>query len=263
MNQSHPTLNRSPFATVNIGGLDIACAGRAELAAMMTADCLAARAENRVPETSLAFDANGHGLSLAATDPAYRAAVTRADIIHADGGFLVTLAKLFGSQPIRERSATTDMFHDLAEAAAGAGLSFYLLGGSEAVNAECARIMQQRYPGLNIVGRRHGYFTPAEEPGIIDHINAVRPDLLWVGIGKPKEQLFAVKYRDRLRAVWLITCGGCFNYITGDYRRAPLWMQKYNLEWLHRAVCTPRKLLLRYLTTNPHALWLALTKSKW
>lgn len=263
MHQQPAAPDEAACNTVNIARLDISCAGRAELAALAVADCLAARSESHASGPRLIFSANGHALSLAATDPAYRAALVRADIIHADGGFLVTLSRWFGRRPIRERSATTDMFHDLVKAATDAGLSFYLLGGNEQVNAECARIMEERYPGLAIAGRHHGYFAPEDEPGIIAHINSTRPDLLWVGLGKPKEQLFAVKHQGKLQAGWLLTCGGCFNYVTGDYRRAPRWMQNYNLEWLHRAACNPRKLLLRYLATNLHALWLALTKSKW
>ncbi len=264
MNKEKTTPGPTAFATVNIGGLDIVCAGRAELAATMAADCLASRAGAR-PTTGprLVFDANGHGLSLNATDPAYRAAMAVGDIIHADGGFLVTLSRIFGRQTIKGRSATTDMFHDLAQSAARHGLSFYLLGSTEESNAKCARIMAERYPGLIISGRHHGYFAPEEEPQIIDTINRARPDLLWVGLGKPKEQLFAVRHREQLRPGWLITCGGCFDYVAGNYHRAPLWMQNANLEWLYRLATDPRRFLWRYLTTNPHALWLALTRSRW
>src|SRR5690606_24874559 len=110
-----------------LGGLNIVTASRAELAAAMLADCLAARAGESAPR--LVFDANGHALSLRDTDPAYRAALDRADIVHADGGFLVTLSRWMTRAPIAERSATTDMLHDCARAAARRGLGFYLLGG--------------------------------------------------------------------------------------------------------------------------------------
>jgi len=251
------------FETVNIGGLDIVCATRTELAKAITASCQAARRRGRQSAPYLVFDTNGHGLSLNATDKKYRAAMAAADIIHADGGFLVTLSRLFGSHAIGERSATTDMFHDLAKTAALHGLSFYLLGGTEETNAECARIMPRLYPGLIIAGRHHGYFSQKEELEIVSKINEASPDVLWVGLGKPREQLFAVTHRNALRASWLVTCGGCYNFVTGNYRRAPLWMRNNNLEWLFRLITAPRRFLWRYLTTNPHALWLALTRSKW
>jgi exopolysaccharide biosynthesis WecB/TagA/CpsF family protein len=151
------------------------------------------------------------------------------------------------------------MLHDLAAAGLEHGLSHFLLGATEEVNAACAERLRQLYPGIVIAGRHHGFFGADEEASVIAEIGAAAPDLLWIGLGKPREQLFAVARREALRASWAITCGGCFNYVTGHYRRAPQWMQRANLEWLFRAVTTP-KLLWRYATTSPHALWLAATR---
>ena len=83
---------------------------------------------------------------------------------------------------------------------------------------------------------------------------------MWVGLGKPKEQLFCLRNRSALHATWAITCGGCFSFVTGDYRRAPRWMQHAGIEWLFRAMTNP-KLLWRYATTNPHAALLLATKT--
>ncbi len=236
---------------VTLGGQRIATASRAALVDALSADC---RLSDHA--TRLVFDANGHGISLRATDGTFRADMDAADVVHADGGFLVTISRWLAPRRIAERSATTDLIHDIARRAERDGLSFYLLGGSEAVNAACAVELRRLYPGLVIAGRRNGYFTADEEAGVVEAINAARPDILWVGLGKPHEQRFCVRNRDRLRATWTITCGGCFNYITGHYRRAPLWMQRANLEWLHRMATRPRQLLWRYLVTTPHALWL-------
>jgi N-acetylglucosaminyldiphosphoundecaprenol N-acetyl-beta-D-mannosaminyltransferase len=83
-------------------------------------------------------------------------------------------------------------------------------------------------------------------------------DILWVGLGKPKEQTFVIRNKLLIKVPVIITCGGCYNFVTGDYKRAPLLFQKLGLEWLHRAVTEPRKLLWRYLTTNPHAIYCAI-----
>lgn len=96
---------------------------------------------------------------------------------------------------------------------------------------------------------------------LIDQINRAAPDVLWVGMGVPYEQEFVAKVRERLEARWIITCGGCFNYVTGAYPRAPAVMQKFGLEWLFRVLHDPRRLLWRYIATNPHAIWLMLTRS--
>jgi len=212
----------------------------------------------------LLFDVNGHGLALAIMDRAYFEDMNKADIIHADGQPLVIASRLLTSAPIPERSATTDLFHDVARSAPSDGVRFFLLGGSEEVNKACADKMQQMYPSLDIAGRRHGYFSRDDEAAVCDEINRSGANVVWVGLGKPLEQAFCVRNRDRLNATWLITCGGCFNYVTGAYARAPDWMQKAGLEWLHRMLTEPKKLGWRYLTTTPLALILlfARTSSK-
>lgn len=243
--------------TVALAGHDVVRASRAELVEAMVHDCTSPSAGISHPR--LVFDVNGQGLSLARTDPAYRDAVRHADILHADGGFLVALSRWRTPTPIAERSATTDMMHDFAARAALEGLSFYLLGGTEEVNAECAEKLTAMYPGLHIAGRRNGYFDRSDTSAISDDINASGANVVWVGLGKPYEQQFSVQIRQSLRGGWLITCGGCFNFITGHYRRAPKWMQDANLEWLHRMATRPRQLFWRYAVTTPHALWIALT----
>ena len=101
------------------------------------------------------------------------------------------------------------------------GLRFFLLGATEEANAEAARILEETYPGLQIVGRRHGYFSRDEEEEICDEINLTLPDVIWVGLSVPLEYEFAVRNKTRLSAGWLVTCGGCYNFITGAYARAP------------------------------------------
>lgn len=246
-------------AHVSVGGLKVATASRAELTATMVADCLDRRRRERKAPPRLIFDSNGHALSLAATNAVYRSALGEADLIHADGAFIVLASRWLAGASIAERSATTDMIHDFARAAAAEGLSFYLLGGTEEVNRLCAEKLVTLYPRLAIAGRHHGYFGDADTAAVLDDIARADPDLLWIGLGKPREQAFASQWRGSLAAGWAITCGGCFNYITGHYGRAPAWLQKLGFEWLYRAF-TDRNLFWRYLTTSPHAIWLALTR---
>lgn len=248
-----------PFETVVVGGVTLVTASRQDLTDAMAADCLNARRRD-VP-ARLVFDLNGQGLSLYETDPAFRQAEDLADVLHADGGFLVTLSRWIAGVAIKERTATTDLIHDFSARAAADGLSFYLLGGDEEVNARCAEVLMELYPGLRIVGRRNGFFEPGDEAGIVAEINAVKPDVLWVGLGKPKEQVFCAKYRRVIKAGWVMQSGGCYNYVTGHYRRAPVWMQRMNLEWLFRMVDNPRQLLWRYVVTTPHALFLGLLRT--
>jgi exopolysaccharide biosynthesis WecB/TagA/CpsF family protein len=163
--------------------------------------------------------------------------------------------------PIPERSATTDFIHDASRIAAQHGLRFFLLGATEEANARAASILRSRHPGLQIVGRRHGYFSRDEEEEICDKINLAQPDVIWVGLSVPREYEFSVRNKARLRAGWLVTCGGCYSFITGAHRRAPHWMQAAGLEWLFRLIQEPRRLFWRYAVTNPLAVFLLLTRT--
>ncbi|HEX4157279.1 MAG TPA: WecB/TagA/CpsF family glycosyltransferase [Rhizomicrobium sp.] len=249
-----------PYPEVIAGGLRIACVGRADLARLMVDECLEARKAAGIPP-KLVFGVNGQAISLAARYPELRRHHELADHVHADGQPLVLAARLLARPRIPERSAVTDFFHDAAIAARRHGLRFFLLGATDEHNAACARIMQSIYPGLIIAGRRHGYFKPEDEPDICAEINETRADIVWVGLGIPLEQAFCVRNRHRIRAGWLVGAGGCFNYVSGHYRRAPRWVQRVGFEWLHRLWREPRRLFWRYAVTNPHALYLLLTRT--
>jgi N-acetylglucosaminyldiphosphoundecaprenol N-acetyl-beta-D-mannosaminyltransferase len=254
-----PQAANDPYAEVMVGGLNTVCLSRDGLGRMMLQDCLAARAyEQRQPK--LVFASNGHVIALAAKDEHFRATLQQADVIHADGQATVFASRLTGT-PIPERSATTDFIHDASNLAAQHGLRFFLLGSTEETNAQAARLLCEAYPGLQIVGRRHGYFSRDEEAEICDEINLTQPDVIWVGLSVPLEYEFSVRNKARLRAGWLVTCGGCYNFVTGSYKRAPRWMQTMGLEWLFRLVLEPKRLFWRYAVTNPLAIFLLLTRT--
>ena len=255
-----PQPANDPYVEVIVGGLRTACLTRGALARMMVQDCLAAR-QDRHRHPRLVFASNGHAIALAARDKAFRSVFEQADIIHADGQAAVFASRLLTRTPIPERSATTDFIHDAAKAAVQYGLRFFLLGATEEANAEATRVLRQSYPGLQIVGRRHGYFSELDEDALCDEINLTQPDVIWVGLSVPREYEFAVRNRARLDAGWLVTRGGCFNFVTGTYRRAPAWMQALGLEWLFRLAREPRRLFWRYAVTNPIAIFLLLTRT--
>lgn len=247
----------TPFKKRFFGGSGIDCVTRQQLVEWCLHDICSENSKQKI-----VMDVNGHGLSLYRTDPKYKSLVDQADIIHADGGFLVSLSKLLPGNTIPERSATTDMIHDFSHAFSESGNSFYILGGKPSINEKAVDVLKSMYPGLNIAGKMHGYFELEDLDDVINDINKSNPDVIWLGMGKPLEQEIALRLRGKVNAKWIITCGGCYNYITGDYKRAPLFMQKTNLEWLHRLVNNPKNLLKRYLVTSPHALWIALTDFK-
>jgi len=248
------------YGEVMVGGITTACVSRDGLMQMMLLDCLEARA-NSGTHPKLVFATNGHAIAMAAQDEAFRFTFNQADIVHADGQAAVFASRLLTKTPIPERSATTDMIHDAAHVAVQHGLRFYLLGATEEANALAAQKLTEMYPGIQIVGRHHGYFSEMDEDELCDAINLSLPDVIWVGLSVPREYEFAVRNKTRLNAGWLVTCGGCFNFVTGAYKRAPQWMQALGLEWLFRLMREPRRLFWRYAVTNPIAIFLLLTRT--
>jgi len=248
------------YDRVTVGGIATACVSRRQLGRLMVGDCLAARGGRRAPR--LVFASNGHAIAKAALDSAFREQFGRADVIHADGEPVVVASKLLTHTPVPERSATTDFLFDAAQAAEEFGLKFYLLGSTEEINARAAERLTKAYPGVKIVGRRDGYFRACEEQAVCEAINASGADVVWVGLGVPKEYDFCTRNKSRLKAGWIVTCGGCFNFAAGDYVRAPAWMRNNGLEWLHRLLREPGRLFWRYLVTNPVAIAMLLTRTR-
>src|SRR5712691_4697955 len=243
---------------VAIGGLPIAAIGREQSARLMIEAALARRGSGRQP--LLVTSANGQVISMCARDPDARSLFLAADLIHADGMPLVFASRLKSRMPLPERVATTDLFHDVARVAPSRGATFYLLGAAPKVIEQAVCKAQEEYPQLTIAGYRHGYFDPEEVNEIIGEIDACAPDVLWIGMGAPGELALALHLRTRLTKVGLIkTSGGLFDFLSGRNRRAPGWMQSVGLEWLYRLALEPKRLFRRYLTTNPHALYLLLT----
>jgi N-acetylglucosaminyldiphosphoundecaprenol N-acetyl-beta-D-mannosaminyltransferase len=243
-----------------VGGLPIALIDRADSAELMIDAALRRRDSNLPP---LIFSsANGQVLSMSARRSSVRDLFLATDLIHADGMPLVFVSRLFHKRPLPERVCTTDLFHDVARVAPSRGARMFLLGATKEVIDEATRRIRRLYPELEIAGHASGYLRrERDEERIIHRINAARPDILWLGLGVPAEQAFAVRNRSRLRVGLIKTSGGLFDYIAGKSARAPIWMQRAGLEWAFRTYLEPRRLAGRYLATNPHALFLLLTRT--
>jgi exopolysaccharide biosynthesis WecB/TagA/CpsF family protein len=244
---------------VEVGRMLIARLDRAATADVIVAEAVRRRSKPRRMLPAYFTSANGHVLSLVATSGLASWLFAEADLISADGQPMVLASRWLTKTPLPERVATTDLFHDVAARAIGHDLSFYFLGASPEENARAVERVRARYPDLRIAGARDGYFSRSDEPAITKEIAKLRPDVLWVAMGVPREQEFIIRNRRLLRGVGVAkTSGGLFNFLSGTQRRAPAWMQTGGIEWLHRVVLEPRRLLWRYATTNLHASYLLL-----
>jgi exopolysaccharide biosynthesis WecB/TagA/CpsF family protein len=253
-------MTHSDYKLANVGGLQTACLTRHALVELIS-EKINLFKQSDAPRSFVISSSNGHSVSLYNRDDRTKTLLDDADLLHADGQSIVSMSKWASTNTIPERSATTDLFTDIPEYYSSS-VRHYLLGGKLSSVSGCANIMAERYPNYSIAGYQDGYFDENATTKIIDEINKSCPDILWVGLGKPKEQEFVYKYRNELQVPVIITCGGCFNYVTSEYKRAPIWMQNIGAEWLHRALTEPRKLLWRYLTTNPHAVYCAFKHSR-
>jgi len=139
------------------------------------------------------------------------------------------------------RVAGCDLLQQMIAESARSNYSLYFLGARPGVAAEAAHRMQVKWPDLNIAGCHHGYLDRVSVGGLIERINEKRPDLLFVGMGAPRQEKFIHTHRERLQAGVAITVGGSFDVLSGEVKRAPVIMQKLYLEWLYRLIKDPSR----------------------
>jgi N-acetylglucosaminyldiphosphoundecaprenol N-acetyl-beta-D-mannosaminyltransferase len=187
-------------------------------------------------------------------DAELRAAVRRASFTVPDGQPLVWALKLLG-QPMHDRVYGPELMERACARAARSGQRFYLYGGrNQGALAELARSLRLRHPGLKIVGGHCPPFRPlteTEDAAVIDEINRSGADVVWVGIGVPKQEKWMARMRERLDAPVLVGVGAAFDFHAGLVPQAPDRLQRLGLEWAFRLMHEPRRLWRRYLRYNP------------
>ncbi|MBC7257708.1 MAG: WecB/TagA/CpsF family glycosyltransferase [Chloroflexi bacterium] len=206
----------------------------------------------------LVASGNVFSFNLAYEKPWFRDFLNRANIVRLEGEGLRWGARVLGHRTPR-RIVFADWIWDLADMAAREGFSFFLLGSRPGVADKAAARLRERFPNLRIAGTHHGYFdkTPgsAENEAVIQQINAARPNILFVGFGMPLQERWLADNWERLDVNVAFTCGALFDYVSGELRRAPKWMNDHGLEWLGRLIIEPRRLWRRYVIGNPLFLW--------
>jgi N-acetylglucosaminyldiphosphoundecaprenol N-acetyl-beta-D-mannosaminyltransferase len=199
-----------------------------------------------------------HSIFDAMDEPRARHAMVQATLCLPDGVPLVWLCRA-GGHAGAQRIFGPDLMLALSEhIAAERGLSVFYFGGAPGVAEDLAARMEAAYPGLRTAGTLCPPFRPPTESEDEAHIAAINDsgaDVLWVGLGSPKQEAWIDAHRDRLTVPVRIGIGAAFDYNTGRIRRAPRWMQACALEWLFRLVQEPRRLWRRYARNNPLFLW--------
>lgn len=183
----------------------------------------------------------------AAEDPELRYLLQGADLATPDGMPLVWGARMLGVN-IFERVAGADMVPAIAERASKRGYSLYLFGAMEGIADQAADILRNRYPGLNIVGTASPPLSSVidMDPKYVEDIKKAKPDILLVALGNPKQEKFIGMHKNDLGVPVAIGIGGTLDFIAGKTSRAPMWMQKSGIEWIHRLLSDPKRLAKRY-----------------
>ena len=179
-----------------------------------------------------------------------------ADFVTADGMPIVLLSRLL-HRSIPERVTGADMVPAICRRFAEEGLSVYVLGGDKDALDEAFAKMD--IPNLKIAGLDPAFVRlDVDQPEIVERINAVKPDIVFVALGNPKQELWMGRNAARLDAGAMIGVGGSFNFIAGRVKRAPGWMQKSGLEWIYRIMQEPGRLWRRYAYGLVKFSWLSL-----
>jgi len=191
---------------------------------------------------------------IANREPAFMAALRAADLVVADGQPVVWASRLIG-RGLPERVTGADLLPALIALAAERGLTVFLLGGREGVAEAASRRLRATSPQVRIVGAAGPPEAVIDRPEVISQINMARPDLLFVGFGAPKQELWLERHRATLDVGVGIGVGGSLDLAAGRLPRAPQWMQRWGLEWLFRLAREPRRLWRRYLVRDPAFVW--------
>ena len=184
--------------------------------------------------------ANAEMLMRATHDEELRRILNASALVVPDGAGTVWAARHLG-HAMPERVAGYDLAQELLRCAPAEGRRVYFFGSAPGVAEKAKAKAEQLYPGIEIVGVRNGFFSPADNAAIIAEIRAARPDLLLVALGVPKQEKWIAAHLAELDVPVAIGVGGTLDVMAGVMKRAPHWMQKAKLEWLFRGLMQPKR----------------------
>jgi N-acetylglucosaminyldiphosphoundecaprenol N-acetyl-beta-D-mannosaminyltransferase len=239
-------------------GTAVQCTSYAEFTAR-------AQALARVDRTWAVDLTNTQIVTMRRHEPPFRATTDCMDFFVPDAMPLIWCLNLQGAKVKDRTYGPTFMRHCVLNSPAP--ITHYFLGGSEDCLTKLKAVFNAANPNLRIVGARNGYFKRDDEPGIIDEINRLAPDFIWVGLGTPKQQEWIQRHKPLIRRGVVFAVGYAFDVNAGTKRDQPMWMQRLGLGWLFRLCSEPRRLLGRYVKYNSlflfYLLWDGLRGKAW
>jgi N-acetylglucosaminyldiphosphoundecaprenol N-acetyl-beta-D-mannosaminyltransferase len=187
-------------------------------------------------------------------NPRLRQVVNNAGLVTPDGMSVVWVCWLYGYRRV-ERVYGPDLMEAFSALAAEKGYTNFYYGAAPGVPERLAERLCQKFPGLQVVGTYSPPFrplTPGEDAQIVEMINAANPDVVWVGLSSPKQDFWMAEHVGRIKAPVMVGVGAAFDFLSGQKRQAPRWIQRNGLEWVWRLAQEPRRLWRRNLDTPPY-----------
>ena len=216
----------------------------------------------REGQKGIVFTPNVDHIVMLQDDAEMRRIYQEALFRYADGMPIVWLSRFVTANPLPERVAGSDLLIALCKKAAGTGLNLYFMGGNPGIAEKAANNLCQQYQGLHIVGTwcpPYGFeHNSTETELIINDINSRNVDILFIGVGAPKQEKWAYAHMHRLQVGPILCVGASFDFAAGTIKRAPLWIQNIGFEWVWRLASEPGRLWKRYLLRDSRFIPLAL-----
>lgn len=206
---------------------------------------------------------NVHTTVTAYEDQEYRKIQNGGIMAIPDGGPLSSVGQKRGFKNMK-RTTGPSLMGEIFKISASKGYRHYFYGSTDETLEKLLNVLNDTYPGIQIAGMYSPPFRPMtddEDRAIVDRINEAMPDIIWVGLGAPKQEKWMAAHQGRVNGL-MVGVGAGFDYHAGNIRRAPEWMQKNNLEWVYRLLQDPKRLFKRYWHTNTKFIWNAMIRGK-
>ncbi len=206
---------------------------------------------------------NVHTTVLSYEDESYRAIQNGGVMAIPDGGPLSSVGRKRG-HPHMQRTTGPSYMEEILKISENKNYRHYFYGSTEETIKKLRHVLIERFPGIQIAGMYSPPFralSQDEDAKIIEQINKTKPDFIWVGLGAPKQEIWMAAHQGKVNG-FMVGVGAGFDYLAGNIKRAPEWMQKCNLEWAYRLFQDPKRLFKRYLYTNSKFIWNAVIRGK-
>ena len=180
-----------------------------------------------------------------------------------DGGPLSTVGRRRGCKNMA-RTTGPSLMGEIFKISAKKGYRHYCYGSKQETLELLEKKLKENYPGIKIAGMYSPPFRPLteeEDKAVIERINEANPDFVWIGLGAPKQEKWMAAHQGKIDGL-MLGVGAGFDYYAENIKRAPMWMQKHNLEWVYRLVQDPKRLFKRYWSTNTKFIWNAMIRGK-